>query len=238
MCGGRRLHPQRAGQRARAGRPAGRSAARAERARRRRRGGQAYFAANCGSCHSATGDLRGIGAAVPIPMQLQNLWVRAAAAGPRRPRRRGRGTPAEPTAVPVVDAGTVTPTPRQRVEGRLGPHRRLHRLAHRRLTARSVVPPRRRRPEGRDSRSLAAHKKLLPGLHRQGHPQRHGLPGDTEMTIKQLAARGRCCSAPVDPALLGRQAGRAASIRRRSSSRSPSRGRPTRATTPAGASAR
>ena len=37
--------------------------------------GQAYFNANCSACHSPTGDLQGIGAPRPIPMQLQNLWV-------------------------------------------------------------------------------------------------------------------------------------------------------------------
>ena len=38
--------------------------------------GQAYFAARCASCHSATGDLQGIGTRIGDPKQLQNSWVR------------------------------------------------------------------------------------------------------------------------------------------------------------------
>lgn len=37
--------------------------------------GQAYFAAKCGACHSATGDLQGIATRVPEPRALQNMWV-------------------------------------------------------------------------------------------------------------------------------------------------------------------
>src|SRR5204863_967961 len=37
--------------------------------------GQRYFAANCASCHSATGDLRGLATRYADPMQLQNTWV-------------------------------------------------------------------------------------------------------------------------------------------------------------------
>lgn len=47
--------------------------------------GQAYFAARCSSCHSATGDLQGLATRVPDPRALQNLWVSGGAAG------RGRG---------------------------------------------------------------------------------------------------------------------------------------------------
>ena len=73
--GGRGVHPQRARHRSRAGRATegepvtlnvlvGDAAA-----------GQAYFAAKCSTCHSPTGDLRGIGTRVPDAMRLQNLWV-------------------------------------------------------------------------------------------------------------------------------------------------------------------
>lgn len=37
--------------------------------------GEKYFAAKCGSCHSATGDLKGIGARDLGAAQLQNLWI-------------------------------------------------------------------------------------------------------------------------------------------------------------------
>ena len=46
--------------------------------------GEKYFAARCASCHSATGDLRGIGARNLNPAQLQNVWIAGGAA-------RGRG---------------------------------------------------------------------------------------------------------------------------------------------------
>ena len=43
--------------------------------------GRVYFAANCASCHSPTGDLAGIASAITEPQELQNTWVRG-----RRPR--------------------------------------------------------------------------------------------------------------------------------------------------------
>jgi cytochrome c oxidase cbb3-type subunit 3 len=39
--------------------------------------GQAYFAAKCASCHSATGDLQGIATKYPDAKMLQNAWVSA-----------------------------------------------------------------------------------------------------------------------------------------------------------------
>jgi cytochrome c oxidase cbb3-type subunit 3 len=72
--------------------------------------GQAYFAAKCGSCHSATGDLQGIATRVGDPVQLQNLWV-AGGGG-----RGGRGaTGAPPREVTVV----VTQASGEKIEGRL-----------------------------------------------------------------------------------------------------------------------
>jgi len=38
--------------------------------------GQAYFAAHCASCHSPTGDLKGIGSKYAEPSQLQGNWLR------------------------------------------------------------------------------------------------------------------------------------------------------------------
>jgi cytochrome c oxidase cbb3-type subunit 3 len=37
--------------------------------------GRAYFEEKCTGCHSATGDLRGIGSRISDPAQLQNTWV-------------------------------------------------------------------------------------------------------------------------------------------------------------------
>ena len=79
--------------------------------------GQAYFAAKCSACHSATGDLAGIGARVPEAMQLQTLWVSGGESG--RGGRGGRGgarsaepSRRDPTATIVLPSG-------QKIEGRL-----------------------------------------------------------------------------------------------------------------------
>ena len=67
--------------------------------------GRTYFEAKCSSCHSAAGDLRGIGARFGSPTQLQNLWVAGGSGG------RGGGTP------PIT--ATVTLRGGQKVEGRV-----------------------------------------------------------------------------------------------------------------------
>jgi len=74
--------------------------------------GQAYFAAKCSSCHSATGDLQGIATRIPDPKALQNAWV----AGGARGGRGGRGA-ATPGARTVTVA--VTLPSGESVEGRL-----------------------------------------------------------------------------------------------------------------------
>ena len=79
--------------------------------------GRAYFAAKCASCHSATGDLQGIGMRYADPVQLQNSWV-AGGAG-----RGGRGRGAAPAAGGAARSRemtvTVTQPSGQKVEGRL-----------------------------------------------------------------------------------------------------------------------
>ncbi len=47
--------------------------------------GREYFAANCASCHSATGDLAGIATRIPEPVTLQSTWVRGHRRGLARP---------------------------------------------------------------------------------------------------------------------------------------------------------
>jgi len=69
--------------------------------------GAAYFAAKCGTCHSPTGDLRGIGSRLSDPTALQNHWLSACGA---LARRDGRGRPV---------AVTVTLESGQRVDGTL-----------------------------------------------------------------------------------------------------------------------
>ena len=77
--------------------------------------GQAYFAKNCSGCHSATGDLAGIGARNTNPMLLQNSWLGGQAGGGGRGGGGGGGGAA---ANPVMV--TVTPPSGPKVEGRLG----------------------------------------------------------------------------------------------------------------------
>ncbi len=74
---------------------------------------QKFFAANCASCHSATGDLQGLASRYSDPVQLQNTWVggRAAAGG-------GRGGPGgAPGRAPKPVTVTVTTAAGERVEG-------------------------------------------------------------------------------------------------------------------------
>ncbi len=72
--------------------------------------GQVYFQAKCASCHSITGDLKGIASKYSDPRTLQNTWV----SGGGRGGRGGRGGgPTKPTPV------TVTLSNGQKLEGTL-----------------------------------------------------------------------------------------------------------------------
>ena len=65
------------------------------------RAGETYFKAKCGSCHSVSGDLKGIGARITDPRTLQNTFVMPGSV-------RGTSAPAlnvPPTAVTVTLAG-------------------------------------------------------------------------------------------------------------------------------------
>jgi cytochrome c oxidase cbb3-type subunit III len=76
--------------------------------------GQAYFAARCSSCHSATGDLHGIATRIPDPKALQNAWV----AGGARGGRGGRGAAADAPSARTVTVAVTLPSG-ESVEGRL-----------------------------------------------------------------------------------------------------------------------
>src|SRR5947209_3276659 len=69
--------------------------------------GQQYFAAKCATCHSVTGDLRGVASKYADPRQLQQVWLSGTAAG-------GRG--AVPTARPKPTTITVTLPTGEKVE--------------------------------------------------------------------------------------------------------------------------
>jgi cytochrome c oxidase cbb3-type subunit III len=74
--------------------------------------GQAYFAAKCSNCHSATGDLQGIATRISDPKALQNGWV--AGGG-----RAGRGGPMPDAASARTVTAVVTLPSGESVAGRL-----------------------------------------------------------------------------------------------------------------------
>lgn len=75
--------------------------------------GQKFFAANCVSCHSPTGDLAGIASRYPDAMQLQNTWVSGVVGGG------GGGRGAGPGRTPKPVTAVVTLADGQRFEGAL-----------------------------------------------------------------------------------------------------------------------
>lgn len=74
------------------------------------RAGEAYFRSKCASCHSVTGDLRGIASKIEDPRQLQQTWLMPGSGG-------GRGGPPPVTVRPT--RVVVTTSSGARVEGRL-----------------------------------------------------------------------------------------------------------------------
>lgn len=67
--------------------------------------GETYFGAHCASCHSVTGDLKGVGTKYAEPRTLQNALVAGGGGGGRG----GRGG-ADPTAAEAASRRTVTVT--------------------------------------------------------------------------------------------------------------------------------
>jgi cytochrome c oxidase cbb3-type subunit 3 len=65
--------------------------------------GQSFFAAKCASCHSTTGDLKGIATRISDPKVLQNAWVAGGV-------RAGRGGPAARSAARTVTAVVTQPS--------------------------------------------------------------------------------------------------------------------------------
>jgi cytochrome c oxidase cbb3-type subunit 3 len=74
--------------------------------------GEAYFKTTCASCHSVTGDMKGIATKYEDPKLLQNHWL--IPGGGRGGRGGGGGGGGTPTTV------TVTTASGQKMEGRLG----------------------------------------------------------------------------------------------------------------------
>jgi len=76
--------------------------------------GETYFNAQCGSCHSATGDLKGIASKITDPKALQNFYLMPGGGG-----RGPRGGGASPFTLPPTTV-TVSLPAGEKVEGRLG----------------------------------------------------------------------------------------------------------------------
>jgi cytochrome c oxidase cbb3-type subunit III len=74
--------------------------------------GQAYFEAKCASCHSPSGDLKGIAERMPDPRALQTWWVAGGA------MRRFRSAAQNGSSRRTVTV-TVTEPSGERVEGEL-----------------------------------------------------------------------------------------------------------------------
>ena len=81
--------------------------------------GERYFAARCASCHSVTGDLKGIGVRDLGPAQLQNLWIAGGRGGGRGGRGAGPATQALPMTTRRETTVVVTLPSGQKYEGRL-----------------------------------------------------------------------------------------------------------------------
>ena len=79
--------------------------------------GQAYFQSKCASCHSVTGDLKGIATRIDDPRSLQQTWLMPLILGGRP----GGGPPvvSAGSKVPPVTV-TVTQPNGEKVEGNLG----------------------------------------------------------------------------------------------------------------------
>jgi cytochrome c oxidase cbb3-type subunit III len=78
--------------------------------------GERYFAAKCAACHSATGDLQGIGARITDAKALQNTWV----SGGLTAGRFGRGgAPPRPPSERRVVTATLTLPSGEKLEGAL-----------------------------------------------------------------------------------------------------------------------
>ena len=81
--------------------------------------GEKFFAANCASCHSVTGDLKTVGSRYASPILLQNAWVGGGGGRGRRgaPVVLDPYAPDPAAAKPVTVA--VTTADGQKIEGRL-----------------------------------------------------------------------------------------------------------------------
>lgn len=71
--------------------------------------GRTVFQAACTSCHSLTGDLKGVGSKYPDPRALQNAWV-AGSSGRFGGGGRGGGGAGNPVTVTMADGTKLTGT--------------------------------------------------------------------------------------------------------------------------------
>jgi cytochrome c oxidase cbb3-type subunit 3 len=72
--------------------------------------GQTFFQAACTSCHSLTGDLKGIGSKYSDPRALQNAWVAGSSGRFGGGGRGGGGGAGNPVTVTMADGSKLTGT--------------------------------------------------------------------------------------------------------------------------------
>jgi cytochrome c oxidase cbb3-type subunit 3 len=72
--------------------------------------GEASFKAKCASCHSTSGDLKGIAAKYSDPRALQNTWVSGGGGGGRGGRFGGENAKPSPVTVTLADGRKLTGT--------------------------------------------------------------------------------------------------------------------------------
>jgi cytochrome c oxidase cbb3-type subunit 3 len=77
--------------------------------------GEAYFKANCSSCHSPTGDLAGVGTRIDEAKALQNYWVLGGGGGGGRGGRGGNAANSDRRKV----TATVTMANGEKIQGQL-----------------------------------------------------------------------------------------------------------------------
>ncbi|HMB80977.1 MAG TPA: c-type cytochrome [Vicinamibacterales bacterium] len=137
--------------------------------------GETFFSAKCASCHSASGDLRGLATKIADPRLLQQTWLLPGSGA-------GRGGPPVVQLKPITV--TVTLPSGEKVDGALDHVDDF-------VVALTMADGTRRSfTTNGDTPKVEIHDPLQPQgsaahLFRHEHPQRDGFPGDIEMKTAQ-----------------------------------------------------
>ena len=167
--------------------------------------GEAYFngAGRCNTCHSATGDLAGIGRQAD-PISLQSRWLQPRPRTAARWRAKIRPGHCLTVTVTLPSGETFSGT--------------LDRIDDFTVSLRDSTvnfhsfSRERRHAQSRSSRPASGPYRHAAQIYRRRHPQHDGLPGDTEMNISAasssafwLISRSAVLGQGLDPAALLKQ---------------------------------